>query len=125
MAFDPDNASLHAHMERYVTQRRVELENNAAKSRNEFRLFSKLLALDLRVRFHYFFPTDYDYDSPQEAAAAFSSVYVTRRGDTVSGKQLLKFDREKLTGAARRFYRLLGRIRKQLEADFGFKNTDF
>ena len=128
IAFDPDNASLHTHMQRYLRDCKERLEQQQrAPSINKpwTRLLTKLLIGDLAVRFRYFFLAgDFDYPTQQEAAEAFCEVYEGKRGKRLTAHSLTKFDKEALYGPARRFYRLLGRMRKMLEEDFGFKPTD-
>ncbi|MFB2120804.1 hypothetical protein [Parapedobacter sp. 2B3] len=128
IAFDPDNASLHVHMQIYLRDCRKRLEQqqrllNAHKP--WMRLLTKLLIGDLAVRFRYFFLAgDFDYPTQQEAAAAFCEVYEGKGGKRLTAHGLTKFDKEALYTPARRFYGLLGRMRKTLEEDFGFKPTD-
>ena len=127
IAFDPDNASLHAHMQIYLRDRRERLEQRQRLpgiNNPWMRLLTKLLIGDLAVRFRYFFLAgDFDYPTQQEAAAAFCEVYEGKGGKRLTVHGLTKFDKEALYTPARRFYRLLGRMRKTLEEDFGFKPT--
>src|SRR5690606_27164482 len=58
IAFDPDNASLHAHMQIYLRDRRERLEQRQRLpgiNNPWMRLLTKLLIGDLAVRFRYFF----------------------------------------------------------------------
>src|SRR5690606_4543979 len=128
VAFDPDNASLHAHMQTYLRDCRERLEQRRRLPGTHqpwARMLTKLLIGDLAVRFRYFFLAgDFDYPTLQEAAAAFCEVYEGKGGKRLSAHSLTKFDKEALYGPARRFYRLLGRMRKMLEEEFKFKPTD-
>ena len=109
-----DNGSLHEHMQVYLST-----------SKPWVRLLTKLLIGDLAVRFRYFFLAgDFDYPTQQEAAAAFCEAYEGKGGKRLTVHGLTKFDKEALYSPARKFYRLLGRMRKMLEEDFGFKPTD-
>src|SRR3546814_9588203 len=77
VAFDPDNGSLHAHMQVYLRDCRERLEQRQrllSTNKPWAQLLTKLLIGDLAVRFRYFFLAgDFDYPTQQEAAAAFRS----------------------------------------------------
>ena len=128
IAFDPDNASLHAHMQIYLRDCRERLEQRQRLpgiNKPWMRLLTKLLIGDLAIRFRYFFLAgDFDYPTQQEAAEVFCEAYEGKGGKRLTVHGLTKFDKEALYSPARKFYRLLGRMRKMLEEDFGFKPTD-
>lgn len=127
IAFDPHNASLHAHMKIYLHDCRERLERQRMPGTHQpwMRLLTKLLIGDLAVRFRYFFLAgDFDYPTQQKAAEVFCEAYEGKGGKRLTAHGLTKFDKEALYSPARRFYRLLGRMRKTLEEDFGFKPTD-
>ncbi|MFB2120807.1 hypothetical protein [Parapedobacter sp. 2B3] len=58
------------------------------------------------------------------SSGRWSLEAAVRGGKRLTAHGLTKFDKEALYTPARRFYRLLGRMRKMLEEDFGFKPTD-
>ncbi|SEM66356.1 hypothetical protein SAMN05216436_106145 [bacterium A37T11] len=82
MAFDPTNQSLKVHIELYLKHRKKQLRkkhdgNDVGKP---VQLFTKLLWGALAVRFHYFYPTDYDYVNIADAADDFIDTHVSKKG---------------------------------------------
>src|SRR3546814_14821645 len=89
------------------------------------RLLTKLLIGELAVRFRYFFLAgDFDYPTQQEADAAFCEAYEGKGGKRLTVHDLEKFEKEELYTRVRKFYRMLGGMRKMVEDELKFKMSE-